>query len=100
MRGHAVVSTDNSTVIIVIKGTSKDRLNYNLLFPCCVRWSYLVHCMLMLRRRLQELLALIDEIEDASEPVSRRRNSTGSGAFSLDRAFIQCLYVFFMYYNV
>ena len=48
MRGHVFVSTDNSTVIIAIKGTSapwlaggggptvvKDKKNDNLLFSCC-----------------------------------------------------------------
>jgi len=47
-RGHIFVSTDNSTVVISIKGTSalwlvgdggptvkKDKLNDNLLFSCC-----------------------------------------------------------------
>ena len=47
-RGHIFVSTDNSTVIVAIKGTSalwlvgdggptvkKDKLNDNLLFSCC-----------------------------------------------------------------
>jgi putative lipase involved disintegration of autophagic bodies len=48
LRGHVFVSTDNSTVVISIKGTSpgwlagsggptvkKDKLNDNLLFSCC-----------------------------------------------------------------
>ena len=47
-RGHVFVSTDNSTVVVAIKGTSaswlvgdggptvkKDKLNDNLLFSCC-----------------------------------------------------------------
>ena len=62
MRGHVFVSTDNSTVIIVIKGTSafwpvgdggpttaKDKLNDNLLFSCCCArvgptWSTVCGC--------------------------------------------------------
>ncbi len=60
-RGHIFVSTDNSTVIISIKGTSagwifsggptaqKDKLNDNLLFSCCCArvgptWSTVCDC--------------------------------------------------------
>lgn len=62
MRGHVFVSTDNSTVVISIKGTSagwlvggggpstgKDKLNDNLLFSCCCArvgptWSTVCGC--------------------------------------------------------
>ncbi|KAG2021165.1 lipase [Coprinopsis cinerea AmutBmut pab1-1] len=62
MRGHVFVSTDNSTVVIAIKGTSagwlvggggpstgKDKLNDNLLFSCCCArvgptWSTVCGC--------------------------------------------------------
>jgi len=61
-RGHVFVSTDNSTVIVSIKGTSalwlvggggptvkKDKLNDNLLFSCCCAkvgptWSPVCDC--------------------------------------------------------
>lgn len=61
-RGHVFVSTDNSTVVISIKGTSalwlvgdggptvkKDKLNDNLLFSCCCAkvgptWSSVCDC--------------------------------------------------------
>ncbi|KAF8635613.1 hypothetical protein AX15_000253 [Amanita polypyramis BW_CC] len=61
-RGHVFVSTDNSTVIISMKGTSaswivggggptvqKDKLNDNLLFSCCCArvgptWSTVCNC--------------------------------------------------------
>ncbi|KAF8352170.1 Alpha/Beta hydrolase protein [Amanita rubescens] len=60
-RGHIFVSTDNSTVVISIKGTSagwilgggptaqKDKLNDNLLFSCCCArvgptWSTVCDC--------------------------------------------------------
>jgi putative lipase involved disintegration of autophagic bodies len=61
-RGHIFVSTDNSTVIVSIKGTSafwlvgdggptvkKDKLNDNLLFSCCCAkvgptWSPVCDC--------------------------------------------------------
>ncbi|KAH6899248.1 Alpha/Beta hydrolase protein [Coprinopsis sp. MPI-PUGE-AT-0042] len=62
MRGHVFVSSDNSTVVIAIKGTSagwlvggggpsvgKDKLNDNLLFSCCCArvgptWSTVCGC--------------------------------------------------------
>lgn len=62
MRGHVFVSTDNSTVVIAIKGTSagwlvggggptvsKDKKNDNLLFSCCCArvgptWSPVCDC--------------------------------------------------------
>ena len=62
MRGHIFVSTDNSTVVIAIKGTSapwvaggggptvvKDKKNDNLLFSCCCArvgptWSTVCDC--------------------------------------------------------
>ena len=62
MRGHIFVSTDNSTVVIAIKGTSaswlaggggptveKDKKNDNLLFSCCCArvgptWSTVCGC--------------------------------------------------------
>lgn len=62
MRGHIFVSTDNSTVVIAIKGTSaswlaggggptvvKDKRNDNLLFSCCCArvgptWSTVCDC--------------------------------------------------------
>ncbi|TFK20113.1 alpha/beta-hydrolase [Coprinopsis marcescibilis] len=62
MRGHVFVSSDNSTVVIAIKGTSagwlvggggpttgKDKLNDNLLFSCCCArvgptWSTVCPC--------------------------------------------------------
>ncbi|KAH9483465.1 Putative lipase ATG15 [Psilocybe cubensis] len=62
MRGHVFVSTDNSTVVIAIKGTSagwmvggggptvgKDKKNDNLLFSCCCArvgptWSTVCDC--------------------------------------------------------
>lgn len=62
MRGHVFVSTDNSTVVISIKGTSagwlvggggpstgKDKINDNLLFSCCCArvgptWSTVCGC--------------------------------------------------------
>ena len=62
MRGHIFVSTDNSTVVIALKGTSapwvaggggptvvKDRKNDNLLFSCCCArvgptWSTVCGC--------------------------------------------------------
>ncbi|KAF7975826.1 hypothetical protein HWV62_8377 [Athelia sp. TMB] len=44
-RGHAFVSTDESTVVLAIKGTTltgvtskKDKFNDNLLFSCCCAW--------------------------------------------------------------
>ncbi|KAF8734284.1 hypothetical protein AX14_003453 [Amanita brunnescens Koide BX004] len=61
-RGHIFVSTDNSTVVISIKGTSagwivggggptvqKDKINDNLLFSCCcarvgLTWSTVCDC--------------------------------------------------------
>ena len=61
-RGHVFVSTDNSTVVVSIKGTSafwlvgdggptvrKDKLNDNLLFSCCCAkvgptWSPVCDC--------------------------------------------------------
>ncbi|KAJ3790868.1 Alpha/Beta hydrolase protein [Lentinula aff. detonsa] len=59
-RGHVFVSTDNSTVVVSIKGTSvpilaggptmkKDKLNDNLLFSCCCArvgptWSTVCGC--------------------------------------------------------
>ncbi|KIL68456.1 hypothetical protein M378DRAFT_158256 [Amanita muscaria Koide BX008] len=61
-RGHIFVSTDNSTVVVSIKGTSagwivggggptvqKDKLNDNLLFSCCCArvgptWSTVCDC--------------------------------------------------------
>ncbi|KIK64390.1 hypothetical protein GYMLUDRAFT_161215 [Collybiopsis luxurians FD-317 M1] len=59
-RGHVFVSTDNSTVVVSIKGTSvpilgggptmkKDKLNDNLLFSCCCArvgptWSTVCDC--------------------------------------------------------
>lgn len=62
MRGHVFVSTDNTTVVIAIKGTSagwmvggggptvgKDKKNDNLLFSCCCArvgptWSTVCDC--------------------------------------------------------
>ncbi|KIM26024.1 hypothetical protein M408DRAFT_73453 [Serendipita vermifera MAFF 305830] len=60
LRGHVFVSTDNSTVVVSIKGTSasgvgggptvgKDKLNDNLLFSCCCArvgptWSPVCGC--------------------------------------------------------
>ncbi|KDR82104.1 hypothetical protein GALMADRAFT_240603 [Galerina marginata CBS 339.88] len=62
MRGHIFVSTDNSTVIVAIKGTSagwlvggggptvaKDKKNDNLMFSCCCArvgptWSTVCDC--------------------------------------------------------
>ncbi|KZS95093.1 alpha/beta-hydrolase [Sistotremastrum niveocremeum HHB9708] len=58
-RGHVFASTDNSTVILSIKGTSaglfggggptakKDKLNDNLLFSCCcarISWQWTTVC--------------------------------------------------------
>ncbi|TRM57156.1 Alpha/Beta hydrolase protein [Schizophyllum amplum] len=57
-RGHVFVSTDNSTVVISVKGTSvglwepsraQDKLNDNLLFSCCCAkvgptWSAVCPC--------------------------------------------------------
>ncbi|KAF9265984.1 alpha/beta-hydrolase [Marasmius fiardii PR-910] len=59
-RGHVFVSTDNSTVVVSVKGTSvpwisggpttaKDKLNDNLLFSCCCArvgptWSTVCGC--------------------------------------------------------
>lgn len=58
-RGHVFVSSDNSTVVLSIKGTSaafiggagptvkKDKLNDNLLFSCCcarVDWTWYTVC--------------------------------------------------------
>lgn len=44
-RGHAFVATDESTVVLAIKGTTltgitskKDKFNDNLLFSCCCAW--------------------------------------------------------------
>ncbi|KZP12555.1 alpha/beta-hydrolase [Athelia psychrophila] len=44
-RGHVFVSTDESTVVLAIKGTTitgvtskKDKFNDNLLFSCCCAW--------------------------------------------------------------
>jgi hypothetical protein len=80
-RGHVFVSTDNSTVVISIKGTSaswiiggggptvqKDKLNDNLLFSCCCArvgptWSPVCDCYTGSYRCDQTCLerALIDE---------------------------------------
>lgn len=55
-RGHVFVSSDNSTVILSIKGTTlqgptskKDKFNDNLLFSCCcarvdITWIFATVC--------------------------------------------------------
>jgi len=81
-RGHVFVSTDNSTVILTIKGTSlivgpgtggptgkEDKLNDNLLFSCCcahISWTWTPVCDCFRGRRTCETTCLEDSLAEKS----------------------------------